>query len=72
MKAILTKTVQRGGEFYRPDTVVNWPAAVVKALIDDDAAEPVVDIRPGKGRAAAVDDDGYGGLIGTGEDGGEE
>jgi len=58
MKAILTKTVQRGGEFYRPETVVNWPAAVVKALIDDDAAEPVVDIRPGKGLTGSVDDAG--------------
>ncbi|MFA5704454.1 MAG: hypothetical protein WC982_13175 [Advenella sp.] len=56
MKAMLTKTVQRGGEFYRPETVVNWPAAVVKALIDDDAAEPVADIRP-VARAAGADAD---------------
>jgi hypothetical protein len=70
MKAILTKTVQRGGELYRAETVINWPAAVVKALIDDDAAEPVVDIRPRKGLAVTVDDAGPGDPA-AGDDDGE-
>ncbi len=46
VKIVLTKTVGYEGNHYPPGTVHEWPKDIADELIEKDAAEPVLDVKP--------------------------